>query len=297
MSLLTAKRLPNLLGAMATVCVMGCASLGTTVQGVDTAGGAPSAQSVLADLQENAEAIRSFRAAGTFTLSSPEFDAIKRFRSGRIMFRRPSDLYIQGNHRITNMPLFKLISVGKEFLIEVPTNYKQNYYQLDGEDFEDVPFSVSPSDIAREIFLPEDWGRLARREVRVVDYDDLRGIVTLHIGPRGRPRRIVEAALIDREHPVWAVVRHERLEEGTTVAVTTFADYRVQDSIRYPASVDTYFPSEDTRLTLSLRTMRLNLELPEDLFDVRGRALELNLIPASSDLQRPHTVSTGGDTR
>ena len=297
MSFPITERLPILVATIATACVAGCASLGTTVGGVVSPAAAPSAQAVLADLQENAEAIKSFRAAGTFTLSSPEFDAIKRFRSGRIMFRKPSDLYIQGNQRITNMPLFKLISVGKEFLIEVPTNYKENYYRFEGEDFEDVPFSVSPSDIAREIFLPEDWGRLARREVRVVEYDESRRIATLHIGPRGRPRRIVEAALIDRVHPVWAVIRHERLEGGKTVAETKFDDYRVQDSILYPASVDTYFPTEDTRLTLSLRTMRLNIELPEDLFDVRGRARELNLIPASSDLRRPNAASTGGDTR
>lgn len=117
----------------AGIAVAGCSTLGEGALGLDLPADAPSVQSILDDLERNDGAIRSFRAAGTFTLVSPKFDAVKRFRSGRIMFQRPSSLFIQGNHRITNVPLFKLISVGKEFLIEVPTNYKENHYQLEGE--------------------------------------------------------------------------------------------------------------------------------------------------------------------
>lgn len=262
---------------LAGLAAAGCTTLGERAPGMALPRGAPDVETILADLDRNDRAIQSFRAAGTFTLVSPKFDAVKRFRSGRIMFRRPASLFIQGNHRITNMPLFKLISVDREFLIEVPTNYRENYYQLEGEEFESVPFSVSPSDIAREMFFPEPWGELKRREVRLAEYRPADHVARLEIGLRGRPRRRVDVMLVGPENPAWVVVRNTRLEDGAPVAVTTLGDYRVRDAAPFPASIDVYFPTEETRLTLELRNMRLNVPLPEKVFDVRARARELNL--------------------
>ncbi len=240
--------------------------------------GAPTSREVLDDLGANDMAIRSFRAAGTFSLESPEFESVKKFRGGRILFRRPMDLYVQGNHRVTNMTLFKLISVGPEFLIEFPTSREQSYYQFEGEQFEDVPFSVSPSDIVREMFLPEPWQELGRRQARVVNYEAVEGRATLDIGPVKAPRRRIDVLRLDSQLDAWVVVRNERLrEDGTVLAVTTLEDYHELEGLYFPAIVDAWFPSEATRMRFEMRNIRMNLELPDDVFDVRGRAIELNL--------------------
>lgn len=262
-------------------CILGagCANLGEGLTRAALPPEAPAVEEILADLEANDAAITSFRAAGTFTLESPETDAVQKFRRGRILFRRPADLYVQGNHNVTNIPIFKLVCVGKEFVLEFPAAAKHNYYSLSGEEFDDVPFPVSPSDITREVFLPEDWGALGRREARVVDYDVKRGVAVVAIGKKGRPRRRIEVALMDGpEASSWVVVRNEGLgEDGEPISVTLSTDYRMTDGIRFPARVETRFPTESTRMVFAFRNVRLNVDLPDETFDVGARARELRL--------------------
>lgn len=255
-----------------------CAGLAPVLERTVGTQNAPKLALILSDLEKNDARIQSFRAAGTFTLESPEFDAIRKFRRGRVMFRRPNALYVQGNHRITNMTLFKLISVGKEFLIEFPTNKDESYYQLEGEEFEDIPFSVSPSDIVREMFLPESWGELGRREARVTAYDAERQVATVELGARNRPRRRIEVTQVNPENPVWVIIRNELLEpDGERIAITLSSDYRTFDGVHFPSTVDVFFPTEMTRMIFELRNVRMNVELPDEAFDIRERIRELNL--------------------
>jgi hypothetical protein len=259
----------------------GCAGLGDDVGRAGLPAGAPSSETLLADLAANDGRIHSFRAAGTFVLESPEFDAIKRFR-GSIRFRRPWDLYVQGNHRLTNIPVFKLACAGPEFIMEFPGSMDQSFYQVEGEQFEDVPFSVSPSDIAREMFLAEDWHAIKRRDTRVVGYDAATGVATLAVGPPEAPRRVVELVRVDAENPRWVVQRNTRLTgDGGVLAVTTSAGYTDVDGALFPTEVDAQFPTKATRMTFSMRNVRLNADVPDDYFNIRARARELNLAERS----------------
>lgn len=255
----------------------GCAGLGESVGRVDLPAGAPTAETLLADLAGNDARIESFRAGGSFQIESPDLEAIQRFR-GFIAFRRPASLYVQGNHRITNIPVFKLACAGPEFVMEFPGNMDQSFYQVEAEQFEDVPFSVSPSDIAREMFLPEDWGAMRRRDVRVVGYDAATQIVSLAVGPADRPRRIVELVRVDDADPRWVPQRDVRLrDDGGVLAVTTLDEYTNVDGALFPARVDAHFPTEATRMIFSMSRVRLNLDVADDYFQVRERARELNL--------------------
>ena len=266
----------------AAICgaLAGCAGLGERVEVIALPDSAPEAGDILADLARNAAGIENFRGAGTFILESPEFDAVKKFR-GNIKFRRPADLYVQGNHRITNIPLFKLTCVGQEFLMEFPGSRDQSFYQLEGEQFEDIPFTVSPSDVAREMFLPEDWEALGRREARVVAFEVETHVATISIGPRGAPRRLLEVMRVNPESPRWVVVRNVRAgEDGEVYAETTLAEYGLVEGVMFPAEVDAWFPTEETRMTFRMRNVQLNTKLPNQDFDIRSRALELNLAKA-----------------
>ena len=270
--------LRTILCALPIIVFPACAGLTPILERAAGSIDSPKIGQILSDLEYNDAQIETFRAAGTFTLESPEFDAIRKFRRGRVMFRRPNALYAQGNHRITNMTLFKLISVDKEFLIEFPTNKDESYYRLEGEEFEDIPFSVSPSDIVREMFLPEPWGDLRRREARITAFDRERQVATVELGPRNRPRRRIEVTQVNPENPVWVITRSELLEpDGQRIAITLSDDYRAIDGIYFPSKVDVFFPTESTRMIFELRNIRMNTELPDEVFNIRERIRELNL--------------------
>ncbi len=270
-----------LFSCIATLCtaylLAGCAGLGQHVGDAALPEGAPNAAEIIQDLAENDAKIQSFRGAGIIILESPEFAAKKKFRVS-IKFRRKADLYVQGNHRLTNIPLFKLTCVGSEFLMEFPGSRGQSFYQLEGEQFEDVPFSVSPSDIAREMFLPEDWEELGRRQAQVVAFDPELGIATLMIGPRAAPRRQLDVKRVNPANPTWVIVRNVRLgDAGQIFAETRLGEYIVVDSTMFPTYVDAWFPTEATRMIFKMRNIKINIDLSEEDFDIRERARELQL--------------------
>lgn len=260
-----------------------CAGLGHRLERAAAPEGAPDIKKVLRDLAANdaacgdaGAAIRNFRAAGTFTLECPEVEGIQRFTSGMIAFRTPADLCVVGRVRLGAIA-FRLTCVGREFLVEFPTERdpeKRYYYQLQGEKFESVPFSVSPSDVAREMFLPESWSALKPKEVRITAYDarvqaacgDAEA-ATIEIGPTGHPRRrlVVVPLAHDSGTPQWVVARSELLDDaGRTIALTTKGDYREVDGFRFPSRIEVQFPGENARMTFEMRNIKINTNLVND---------------------------------
>lgn len=261
----------------------GCATVrrGSPLERGELPEDAPSPALILADLVKNDRAIVSFRAGGSFTLEWPEkgVKKVKAFRGGRVLFRRPADLYVQGNHRVTNMPLFKLISIGQEFLMEFPGSQENSFYELEGEEFTDVPFPVSPSDIAREMFLPETWGEITPSEFHLAGYHRDRQSYAVAVGRRDRPKRVIEVARVENALGAWVIIQNERRgEDGRVYAVTQLGDYHIVDGVAFPARVEAYFPTEDVRMIFELRNVRVNTPLSDSDFDLYGRARELGLL-------------------
>ena len=105
----------------------------------------------------------------------------------------------------------------------------------------------------------------------------------LEIGPRNQPRRRVDVALVGENPPAWVVVRNIRLDEnGVQLSVTTLSDYEEIDQIRFPGRIDAYFPTEDTRMTFTMRNIRPNYLLTDADFNLEGRARELGLLSESA---------------
>ena len=268
---------------MACLLVPACAHLGQRVEQTPLPPGAPQIDDVLNALAANDAAIRNFKATGTFTLSSPDLAAVERSRDGAIYFRRPADLCVIGRGPLRTV-VFRLTCVGSEFLIEFPaTPTEEPYYRLEGERFSSVPFSVSPVDIAREMFLPETWSGLRKSEVRMTSYDPAAQTATIEIGPKRAPRR--RGVLSGGK--TWLVTRSERLnEKGEPIAVTTRGDYREIEGVYFAASLDANFPLEETRMTFEMRTIVPNTELKDELFDIKARAHEVGV-----DRERPPSQS------
>ncbi|HRT19522.1 MAG TPA: hypothetical protein P5318_05285 [Candidatus Hydrogenedentes bacterium] len=252
------------------ICLLACACsrLGPHVEQGVLPPGAPPIAAILGDLAANDQAIRNFKAKGAFTLASPDLAAVKSFDDGFVAFRRPADLCVIGR-KYLGAAVFRLTCVGSEFLIEFPAApEEQPYYRLEGEQFDSVPFSVSPSDIAREMFLPEDWAELRENEVRMAAYDETKQQATIVIGRGKTPRRIVSVI-----GPPWVVSHSERLDEdGRTLAVTLKNQYVDVEGIRFPSRMEVEFPLEQTRMTLDLRKVWPNTELGADWFDIKARA-------------------------
>jgi len=250
----------------------GCASLGERVEQQPLPPGAPDVAAVLGDLAANDAAVQSFRAGGTVWLESPELNGTRKFESSSILFRRPADLYVVGRNEL-GMTLARLTSVGSEFLIEFPASKDEPYYKLEGEQVEGLPFSVSPSDIAREMFIPEPWNELKPREVRIRSYAPSSQTALLEIGPRRAPRRLVTVV-----GSPWVVVRNELIgPEGETIAVTTKERYHQAGGIRFPELIEAVFPAKNTRMKFDMRNIKPNAEIEDDKFDIEKRAREAGI--------------------
>lgn len=289
---MSVSSIPRIVAILSCIAVAsGCTRLGSRVTQGMLPAGAPSVASVLSDLAANDRATVNFKAKGAFTLASPDLTAVKSFDDGFIAFRRPADLCVIGR-KYLGAAVFRLTCVESEFLIEFPaTPEEQPYYRLRGEQFASVPFSVSPSDIAREMFLPEDWSALHPDQVRMTSYDEATHTATLTIGPAKAPRRVVVVA-----GPPWVVTRSERIDKaGKTLALTAKDAYCDVDGVRFATKVEVEFPLEQTRMTLSLRKIWPNTELDGELFDIKARAriagVDVKKAPEATPLdkrKRPH---------
>ena len=239
-------------------------------------------EETLADLEANDRAIQSFRCSGTTLLESPKFDARRKFRAV-LRFQRPHRLYVEGRERLAGIAVFRLISLEEEFLMEFPRNKDESFYQLEGEEFEDVPFSVSPAIIVKEMFLPEDWGSVKRSQLELIDYSEEEHRLIARMWNGRKLHRQVEMQQVDPESPRWVITRHVRFDDdGNILAITELSDFSKVEDALFPGTVDAYFPTENTRMTFTMNAIELNAEIEEEVFDIRKRAEELNLAERKS---------------
>ena len=257
--------------AVLCLCLAGCTHLGNRMERRVLPAGAPSVQTILKDLAANDAAIANFRATGTFVLKSPELTATQQLRESSIQFRRPSDLHVTG--RKYAKTVFRLTCTGPKFLVEFPTE-KQYYYSPKGERVKGIPASVSPADIAQEMFLPEVWSEISPKHVEITDYNETHQTATLEILSGGLRKRPHRRLLV--EGTPWVVRRSELLgRDGSVLAVTTKDDYHEQDGIRFPARVESTFPGQDALMRFEMRKVFLNTDLDMDGFDIERQHVEV----------------------
>lgn len=277
----------NLPALLIIISVSGCASLGEKVDFADSERSIPEIDQILQDLDSNDRLVHSFQGRGIFILESPEFDGKRKFR-GNLKFQRPASLYVQGAKLGGAIIVFRMISLEQQFLMEFPGDKEQSFYQIEGQEFEDIPFSVSPSDIAREMFLPETWGEVRKRSMTIISFDQDTGILVVEMTQRRRIHRRLELQQLDADAPRWVITRNIRFDSnGEILATTTLENFTRVGETLFPGKVDAYFPTEDTRMTFTMRNIRLNTDIDPFTFDILARARELNLQRRSADSPDP----------
>ena len=78
--------------------------------------------------------------------------------------------------------------------------------------------------------------------------------------------------------PKWVLKKNTLMtDDGDVLAITTLDEYTNVDGALFPTKVDAFFPTEKTRMTFTMRGVKLNADVPDEYFDIRERARELNL--------------------
>lgn len=274
------NRIPLTILCLSLYLGTGCAHRGDRVEITDSGTKLPEIETILSDLAQNDTAVSTMKASGVFKITSPKLESRKKFR-GRLVFERPDRLYVEGSKLAGAIVVFKMICVGPEFLMEFPGEKEQNFYELNGAEYENVEFSVSPTDIVHEMFLPEEWSKIKKRSLSIVEYNEAENLVTLELRKRWRVRRLLEVQQVNPDSPRWVIVRHERYDEhGRVLAVTELSKYTKIEEVLFPEGVDAFFPTEDTRMTFTLKNIRLNSDIAASTFDIRARAQALHLLDA-----------------
>ncbi|MCC6144100.1 MAG: hypothetical protein IT368_09860 [Candidatus Hydrogenedentes bacterium] len=253
-----------LLSLLCLIAAAGCVTTRGPVKPAALPEGAPEAAEILLALAQNDGQIQNFKGTGTLILESPEFAATQVLRQSAITYAVPDFLAISGRKHGTLV--FDLTSAGDAFLIELPTE-RDYYYRIEGEQFKEVPFSVAPGEIAREMFLPRLWQAVGNTAV-LADWQPATQTAVLLIDSGQFPVRRVQVT-----GPPWVVTRSELLNEaGEIIAVTTREDYRDIAGVRFPGKVVAAFPGEQAMMSLAFRDIAINVSLDESTFDVTAKA-------------------------
>lgn len=251
---------------LALICGIGCAGLGDPVDAPSEPEAAPELSAILAELAANDDQIQSFRAGGSTIIKSSQLEGVQRFRTGSVMFRRPSDLFVEGKKAI-GMVAFRMVSIGDQYLIEFPV-LREYYGRIDGIEVEPVPFEVPPIEIAKEMFFPIDWGKVRPRRCEIVRFEREESRLLFRYR---EARRVVREITV--QGPPWVVVRNDRIENGDLVASTTSSDHNTKEAIRFPTRVVATFPAYETTMEFRMRNIRHNAEIEDEYFTIDDKRL------------------------
>ncbi len=231
------------------------------------------AERILQQLAANDAAIENFRASGKFMLKSPELQDVQVLRQSSIRFRRPAELHVVG--RKYSKAVFSLTCAGEGFLIVMPT--ESRYFASEGATrFDGLSRSVSPRDIANEMFFPEDWGKLNPKSVVLADLNDAGDRAVLHVFDSRRRDSLRRKVTV--QGPRWHVVENARFDGGPEpVAVTTLGNYREEAGVWFATMIESRFPSENAYMQFDASTFAINDKIEPADFDLEAQLEEVRV--------------------
>ncbi len=232
-------------GALALAVLYGCAHAPGNLLWRGSAPLSPKAREALQALSASQARLKSFRAQGVCIATAPELVGRRKFNV-TVLYRAPGDLAVRG-YDSTGMSgqWLRLIVLDGRLDAEVPGMAWDPAAML----------GRAPADsIARELFCPEDWGRLHDRKVRVVDaHAESPKRLTLLVGKKfGFLRRVT------LDGPDWAVQESELLDRnGAVLLRVTCDEYAEMDGVRVPAVFEAVFPHQGLSLRFSLAQQKM----------------------------------------
>lgn len=247
----------------------GCVQSGTRLSHQMVAPTDVTAEEILHDIEQNAEAIQSFRAAGTVQLELPQLVSMKEFSSASIAYRQPDQLHVVAR-QFTGTVAFRLTAENDAFLVELPTE-REYMHRNDNEQMEGLPFKTPLGSMAMRLLGFYSVPSVKPEKIRMVSRDPSTGWLTLESSSSGQPiKRMIVSG------PPWLVLREELLDEsGQVWAVSERGNFVEIDGIRVPTMVYGEFPEEGMRIRIEMRNIRVNIPLEDSLFDMDARLREI----------------------
>jgi len=198
--------------------------------------------------------IHRLQARSRFTLDSPDLDGRVTMR-GFTAFEAPDKLRVQG-YGALGIDAFDLICAGRSFMLHVPSQ-DRTFFEREGLDVNGVPFTVSPADIAVELFRPIDWSAVEPTDIRVVLKDADTAMFECTCDD---VKRVIA---VDAR---WHVLRRERYDSGRLTCTTFLGGYTDIEGIPFPRRIELLYPAERTYFDMQLSRIRLNPDLNPELF-------------------------------
>lgn len=232
--------------------IAGCVHVGSPFRQYAIPPSAPPVDDILADLAANDGAIAGFRAAGAFIVETPEIT--KRRFQGRVVYQRPHDLSLRGNHPVLGTRIFEMECRGDAWVIDIPSE-NQRFAGHGAAEFDGVEgVSVTPFDIAREVFFQEDWEAVAPDQVEMLRYSPrTQSAVLVVTRPDGFRRRIEVAGA------PWVVTRSSLYTpEGELLSEVERGEYREVDGFRVASRVVSTFPLNNASFEFRLRSIEID---------------------------------------
>ncbi|HOF40103.1 MAG TPA: hypothetical protein PLD73_08515 [Candidatus Hydrogenedentes bacterium] len=232
-------------GAFVLAALCGCAHAPGNLLWRGSAPLSPNAREALQALAVAQARLKSFRAQGVCIATAPELVGKRKFNV-TVLYRAPGDLAVRG-YDSTGMSgqWLRLVVVDGRLDAEVPGMALDPAAML----------GRAPADsIARELFCPENWGRLHDRKVRVVD---------AHAEPSSRLTLLVDKKFgflrrVTLDGPNWAVRESELLDRnGDVLLRVTCDEYAEMDGVRVPAVFEAAFPKQGLSLRFSLAKQKM----------------------------------------
>lgn len=215
-------------------------------------------EEILRTFAERDAALHNFKTKVRFKLESPDLEKAESL-PGSMAFERPDKLRLQAHRTILGIDAFDLISRGKEFYLSVPRE-KKVFYEKEGVAVEGMPFSVSPVDIVRELFVPEEWASVPAARVRILSRSADETTMGVYYNFRLKRKMVVT---LDR----YSIVRSERYgDDGSLLAVSELDRYEERDGQWLPMRLSISYPRDATSLTLTLDNLAANRDLNPQMF-------------------------------
>lgn len=200
--------------------------------------------------------VRNMQARTRFSLDSPDLKRRVTLR-GFVAFATPDKLRVQG-HAVFGIDAFDLISVGPSFYLHIPSEDK-TFYQHDGVPLEGVPFSVSPVDVAREMFGPFTATPLRSRDLRLLGVSDELAVLEC---VSGTTRHIVT---VDTQ---WRVLKRVRYDGDRITCTAVMDNYDDVDGTLFPHRIELEYPARKTSVVMDLSRVQINGKLNPALFEL-----------------------------
>jgi len=230
----------------------------------------PQVREILEDLGRQAKEIESVRATRVrVVVKAPTLAATQILPQSSMQYRAPADLHVIGR-KLGGMRYVEITAAQGAFLLDLPVE-REYYYRAPGQTFEAGTVQVSPADIVRELFQPEDWAQVGEAWLLEQDADGESPSLILELPETARGPGLFRTVRVGYLAGRWVLLESHLIDElGVVLATTTWDEYTEREGVLFPLRMEARFPTEDAFMRFEISAFSLNEPLDSEPFDIEA---------------------------